>query len=64
MADRYEALLGKDDYEELRRKGHCGRTKAVETLLEQADAKYGIRMSVPDGTAGKGSRSGELLGAL
>jgi hypothetical protein len=41
LADRYEALLGKAYYEELRRKGRDGRTKEVEALLEQAEAKYG-----------------------
>ena len=41
LADRYEALLGKGYYEELRRKGRDGRTKEVEALLEQAEAKYG-----------------------
>jgi hypothetical protein len=41
LANRYEELLGKDYYDELRRKGHDGRTKEVETLLEQAAAKYG-----------------------
>ena len=41
LANRYEALLGKDYYDELRRKGDDGRTKEVETLLEQAAAKYG-----------------------
>jgi len=41
LADRYEALLGKGYYEELRRKGRDGRAKEVEALLEQAEAKYG-----------------------
>jgi hypothetical protein len=41
LADRYEALLGKGYYEELQRKGRNGRTKEVEALLEQAEAKYG-----------------------
>ena len=41
LANRYEGLLGKDYYDDLRRKGHDGRTKEVETLLEQAAAKYG-----------------------
>src|SRR5262249_36186980 len=41
LAERYEAILGKGYYEELRRKGRDGRTKEVEALLEQAEAKYG-----------------------
>src|SRR5215510_10890123 len=41
LASRYEALLGKAYYEELRRKGRDGRTKEIEALLEQAEARYG-----------------------
>jgi len=41
LAVRYEELLGKDYYEGLNRKGREGRTKEIETLLEQAAAKYG-----------------------
>jgi hypothetical protein len=41
LAIRYEELLGKDYYDGLQRKGRDGRTKEVETFLEQAAAKYG-----------------------
>jgi len=41
LAIRYQELLGKDYYERLQRKGRDGRIKEIETLLEQAAAKYG-----------------------
>jgi hypothetical protein len=41
LAKRYEALLGREYFDELRRKGHDGLTVEVETLLQQAISKYG-----------------------
>ncbi len=57
LADRYEALLGKAYYEELRRKGHDGWTKEIETLLEQADAKYGEVKMPYGGTVGEQAKA-------
>jgi hypothetical protein len=57
LATRYEELLGKDYYDELRRKGHDGRTKEVETLLEQADAKYGEVKMPYGGTVGEQAKA-------
>jgi len=53
LANRYEGLLGKDYYDELRRKGPDGRTKEVETLLEQAAGKYGDVKMPYGGTLGQ-----------
>src|SRR5215468_3226512 len=41
LLERYKALLGKEYFDSLRRKGHHGLNKEVETLLEQAGSKYG-----------------------
>src|SRR5262245_47291145 len=57
LANRYEGLLGKDYYDELRRKGHDGRTKEVETLLEQAAAKYGEVKMPYGGTVGEQAKA-------
>src|SRR5262245_22918486 len=58
LADRYEALLGKGYYEELRRNRRDGRTKEVEALLEQAEAKYGeVEMPWGPRSASKPRRS-------
>ena len=57
LANRYEELLGKDYYEELRQKGHAGRTKEVETLLEQAAAEYGEVKMPYGGTVGEQAKA-------
>ena len=57
LVNRYEALLGKDYYDELRRKGDDGRTKEVETLLEQAAAKYGEVKMPYGGTVGEQAKA-------
>src|SRR5262249_11279313 len=48
LATRYEALLGQEYCDELRRKGHDGLTEEVETLLQQAISKY-AEMKMPYG---------------
>src|SRR5262249_15774104 len=53
LARRYEALLGKEYFDELRRKGHDGLTREVETLLEQAASKYGEVKMPFGGTVGE-----------
>jgi len=40
LALRFEDLLGKDYYDRLQRKGRDGRTREIETHLQQAVAKY------------------------
>jgi hypothetical protein len=52
-ARRYEALLGKNYFDELRRKGHVGLTEEVETLLQQAASKYGEVKMPYGGTVGE-----------
>src|SRR5262249_27498153 len=41
LARRYEGVLGKEYFDELRRKGHDGLAQEVEALLQQAGSKYG-----------------------
>ena len=53
LAKRYEALLGKEYFDSLRRKGHHGLNKEVETLLEQAGSKYGEVKLPFGGTVGE-----------
>jgi hypothetical protein len=53
LAKRYEALLGKEYFDELRRKGHDGLTDEVETLLQQAGSKYGEVKMPFGGTVGE-----------
>src|SRR5262245_6062526 len=53
LVRRYEALLGKDYFDELRRKGHDGLNSEVEILLEQAGSKYGEVKMPYGGTVGE-----------
>src|SRR5262245_40281396 len=53
LARRYETLLGKEYFDELRRKGHDGLTGEVETLLQQAGSKYGEVKMPYGGTVGE-----------
>src|SRR5262249_57556039 len=39
LARRYEELLGKEYFDEMRRKGHDGLTREVESLLQEACSK-------------------------
>src|SRR5262249_2150527 len=41
FSTRYQALLGKEYFDELQRKGPVNLAREVETLLEQAATKYG-----------------------
>jgi hypothetical protein len=52
-ARRYEELLGKDDFDQLRREGHEKLTKEVESLLELAAGQYGGEKHPYGGTIGK-----------
>jgi hypothetical protein len=56
LAERYEALLGKEYYDELRRKGHDGLTVEVEALLQDAGSKYGEVKMPFGGTVGEQAR--------
>ena len=53
LAKRYEELLGKEYFDELRRKGHDGLTEEVEALLQQAGSKYGEVKMPFGGTVGE-----------
>jgi hypothetical protein len=53
LVKRYEALLGKEYFDELRRKGHDGLTEEVETLLQQAGSKFGEVKMPYGGTVGE-----------
>jgi len=57
LAKRYEALLGKEYFDELRRKGHDGLTEEVETLLQQAGSKYGEVKMPYGGTVGEQAKA-------
>jgi hypothetical protein len=57
LAKRYEALLGKEYFDELRRKGHDGLTGEVETLLQQAGSKYGEVKMPYGGTVGEQAKA-------
>ncbi len=57
LAKRYEALLGKEYFDELRRKGHDSLTREVETLLLQAGSKYGEVKMPYGGTVGEQAKA-------
>jgi hypothetical protein len=57
LARRYEALLSKEYFDELRRKGHGGLTEEVETLLQQAGSKYGAVKMPYGGTIGEQAKA-------
>ena len=57
FAERYEALLGKEYFDELQRKGHDGLTGEVETLLQQAGSKYGEVKMPYGGTVGEQAKA-------
>jgi hypothetical protein len=53
LVKRYEALLGKEYFDELWRKGHDGLTEEVETLLQLAGSKFGEVKMLYGGTVGE-----------
>jgi hypothetical protein len=57
LAGRYEALLGKEYFDELRRKGHDGLTGEIETFLQQAGSKYGDVKMPFGGTVGEQAKA-------
>ena len=57
LARRYEALLGKEYFDELRRKGHDGLNEEAETLLQQAGSKYGEVKMPYGGTVGEQAKA-------